>query len=217
LQQAASDMLAASLLGTITEDGEFDLDMPIPHLRPLVPVWVAQAIRSIEARPELFNQAWGSVFASSFHDTLTAARAALAKEMLFRKGKGARCPDEPADEDSGDGPVETEEPEEDVDVGLLCLEAEEDEDDLPEDAEEPPASGPAGSGAAASTAPPPRPRLSQIERLAAIRLVYGRRPPRGTEARESSGASSVAAGDGGGPSPPPTAAGSVPAPAESHS
>ena len=100
-------MLATALLATPTEDGEFSVDMSIPHLRPLVPVWVAQGIRSIEARPKLFDQAWAFFFEHSFHETLTAARAALAKEMLFRKGKGARCPEEPADEDSGDGPVET--------------------------------------------------------------------------------------------------------------
>jgi hypothetical protein len=48
LQGAASDMQAASLVSTITEDGEFSFDMSIPHLRPLVPLWVAQAIRDIE-------------------------------------------------------------------------------------------------------------------------------------------------------------------------
>ena len=96
--------------------------------------------------------------------------------MLFRKGKGARCPEELANNDSEDAAVEAEGPDEDADVGLLCLDEDEGEDGpWPEGFDEPPASAPAG--AAASTAPSPLPRMSQLERLAAIRLVYGRRPP----------------------------------------
>ena len=73
----------------------------------------------------MFEHAWVFVFERSFHEALTAAKEALANGTLFRKGQGARCAEESADED---GAIEAE-PEEGHDVGLLCEDADEDEEE----------------------------------------------------------------------------------------
>ena len=162
------------MVNTLTSDGEFAVNMSTPSLRPLVPLWVAAVVIGIEASPQLFEKAWAFIFARSFHDTLTAAREALASGNLLREGKGARYPEEPVCED---GAVQVEEGGEDDDVGLLLCEDDDEEEDAsgPWEAEGTgPPVGAAGSQAepAQSSAPvAPRQPLGQVERLAAPRLI----------------------------------------------
>ena len=73
LQRVATSLLADGVVSTLTGEGEFTVAMPTPPLRPLAPLWVAAVVRSIEASPRLYEEAWAFVFARSVHDALTAA------------------------------------------------------------------------------------------------------------------------------------------------
>ena len=98
--------------------------MSISTLRPLVPLWAAAAVRRIEGAPDLFEKAWEFVTERSFSKTLAAAREALAAGNLFRKGNGARYPEDLAC--GGDG-VEADAAEEEV-ADILCEDAEDEEE-----------------------------------------------------------------------------------------
>ena len=75
----------------------------------------------------MFEKAWEFVTERSFGHTLAVAKDALAAGTLFRKGKGARYPEDPSC--GGDG-VEVDAAQEDVaDHDLLCADVEDEEEE----------------------------------------------------------------------------------------
>ena len=115
---------------------------------------------------------------SSFDQTLAAAKEALAAGTLFRKGKGARYPEDPSC--GGDG-VEVDAAEEDL-ADLLCADAEDEEEEAGAwEVEQTDLAGEAAGSsdqpAQSSTAAAPR-QPCKMERLMALKLIYGRGPPR---------------------------------------
>ena len=130
----------------------------------------------------------------SFGQTLAAAKDALAAGALFRKGKGARYPEDPSC--GGDG-VEVDAAEEGLD-DLLCADAvDEEEEDGAWEVEQ---TGLAGGAAASSDQPaqsstaaaPHQP--CKMERLMALKLIYGRGPPRTTPTSTEESPAALAVG-----------------------
>ena len=123
--------------------------------------------------------------------------------QFFRKGKGARYPEDPTC--GGDG-VEVDAAEEDL-ADLLCADAEDEEEEAGAwEVEQTDLAGEAAGSsdqpAQSSTAAAPR-QPCKMERLMALKLIYGRGPPRKTP---TSMAESPAALGVGPSSAPPAAA-----------
>ena len=84
LQKKSAVLLASSVVDTLTDGGEYIVNLALPHLRPLVPLWVAAAMRGVEACPRQLEQSWSFVFEHSFEVTLAVAMASHAAGTPFR-------------------------------------------------------------------------------------------------------------------------------------
>ena len=59
LQKAATALLAAIVVNTLDDEGGLNANMSAPTLRPLMPLWVAAAVRSIEGSPPFVREGLG--------------------------------------------------------------------------------------------------------------------------------------------------------------
>lgn len=155
------------------------VEMGAQIIRPIFVAWVANAIKQIDKEIH-FSKGWESIMPTDSRAVLAAAHEVHARGDLFRQVKGRVIPeDQDGDivvaEDAADDEANEED---DADEGLLVEEFDTDEGAVVEHA-----GAPAGAASSSSSdpAPPaevPRPAtiLSTLEKVMALRLVYGRGP-----------------------------------------
>jgi hypothetical protein len=100
IARRVSEHFARTVIASMENDSELQLDLGMSALKPLVPQWLAAALGDISGREDIFLSAWKNIVVNNEHEEAVYESACASHDAgtLFRSNKRGVVPEESPEE-----------------------------------------------------------------------------------------------------------------------